>query len=92
MDMRAKVGLSTSTLFPLIVEGNTMGSNNMHWSQELGNLEPCCEDNDVVIVLQTRGADDPGLRNLLNAFGDELHVGLVQAVEVARIEDASLAA
>lgn len=63
----------------------------MHLGYEVGDLEAGGEDNDIVLVLDSGSTNDAILCGFENPPSKEPEVGPVQAIEIARVKDRTLA-
>lgn len=87
----SEVRLGTTALVPLLLERVTIGTNDIHWRQELRHLEASSKHDDIILVHSSGRADNTVLGDSLQAFGDEFDVLAVQGIEITRISDLPLA-
>jgi hypothetical protein len=84
--------LGTLVLVPLLSERGSVPTDNFHRRQEFGYLEPSSKNNNVKFRVGTVLSNYTFFLNLFDAFLYKYHIRLVKAVEVVRVEDATLTA
>lgn len=72
------VSLGASRLIPLFVQGDAMSTIDLHWSQELRDLETGRKDNYVKFVLNTGRSDNSGFGEFLDSLVAKLHISLMK--------------
>lgn len=75
MDEAPIIGLHSSVLLPCVGEAYSLGTNEFHWGQEFRNPEASRVDNDIKLVFDTTGANNPILRDSFYALVHEFDVG-----------------
>ena len=78
VDVCAHVGLGAAVLFPLLGERDAGLADDVHWREELGDLEAGCEDDEVEVAFFAAGAGDAGGVDGFDAFGDDVEIWVVQ--------------
>lgn len=88
-DKCALVRLSAAGALPVFVKGRVAAMDS-NWGEELLDFEARAENHGINIDISVSGTDST-VKELDNRLGCEFDVWFVQAFEVSRIKDATLA-
>lgn len=78
-------------LFPLLIQGLALLSDDFHWRKEFLHLEASGQDDYVELVFGSVNIDDAGLIYCANTFWYYIEVGGVERIEIIRVKDTALA-